>query len=140
MENYNFLIQIILCQTLRRLASQVFQTSFYTIYHKKLEFSHLFKFPLTKTVFGEFSPFHNFYPQPWAKFSQNGEISPKCPERTRQKCCGVKEKQAMITLQEMAVFNSFMVHKWLSLYKKSVFANFLFFLFFFWCIILLLII
>ena len=34
-----------------------------------------------------------------------------------------KVKQAMITLQEMAVFNSlYMVHKWLSWFKKSVIA------------------
>ena len=33
----------------------------------------------------------------------------------------------MITLREMSVFNSlYVVYKWLSLYKKSVIANFLF--------------
>ena len=49
-------------------------------------------------------------------------------------------KKAMITLHEMAVFNSYMVKKWPSWFAQLVNANFLFFFFFFWCIILLLII
>ena len=45
----------------------------------------------------------------------------------------------MITLQEMAVLMVYMVHKWLSCFKKSVIANYLFVIFFFRCIILILI-
>ena len=52
--------------------SQVFQTNYYKIYDKKLEFSHLLKFPLIKTEFGEFPHSIIFIPSLWQNFAQMG--------------------------------------------------------------------